>query len=165
MLCSGLTSINIPSSVTSIEYMAFAVCTGLTTVVVGWQTPLQVDSNVFDGVTLNSVRLIVPASRESIYRAADVWKRFNPIVETANYTITYTQPANGTLTVKNGYQTIHSGDSVEYSTVLTIEATPAQYYKLDSIRVNGIRTSGFSFTVDSNTMVDKGVKTTSTKHI
>ena len=152
--CSGLTSINIPSSVTSIEYMAFAVCTGLTTVVVGWQTPLQVDSNVFDGVTLNSVRLIVPASRESIYRAADVWKRFNPIVETANYTITYTQPANGTLTVKNGYQTIHSGDSVEYSTVLTIEATPAQYYKLDSIRVNGIRTSGFSFTVDSNTMVE-----------
>ena len=134
--------------------MAFAVCTGLTTVVVGWQTPLQVDSNVFDGVTLNSVRLIVPASRESIYRAADVWKRFNPIVETANYTITYTQPANGTLTVKNGYQTIHSGDSVEYSTVLTIEATPAQYYKLDSIRVNGIRTSGFSFTVDSNTMVE-----------
>ena len=103
---------------------------------------------------MNSVRLIVPASRESIYRAADVWKRFNPIVETANYTITYTQPANGTLTVKNGYQTIHSGDSVEYSTVLTIEATPAQYYKLDSIRVNGIRTSGFSFTVDSNTMVE-----------
>jgi len=152
--CSGLTSINIPNSVTSIGYMAFAVCTGLTTVVVGWQTPLQVDSNVFDGVTLNSVRLIVPASRESIYRAADVWKRFNPIVETANYTITYTQPANGTLTVKNGYQTIHSGDSVEYSTVLTIEATPAQYYKLDSIRVNGIRTSGFSFTVDSNTMVE-----------
>ena len=103
---------------------------------------------------MNSVRLIVPASRESIYRAADVWKRFNPIVETANYTITYTQPANGTLTVKNGSQTIHSGDSVEYSTVLTIEATPAQYYKLDSIRVNGIRTSGFSFTVDSNTMVE-----------
>ena len=152
--CSGLTSINIPSSVTSIEYMAFAVCTGLTAVVVGWQTPLQVDSNVFDGVTLNSVRLIVPAGRESIYRAADVWKRFNPIVETANYTITYNQPANGTLTVKNGWQTIHSGDSAEYGIVLTIEATPAQYYKLDSIRVNGIRTSGFSFTVDSNTMVE-----------
>ena len=70
------------------------------------------------------------------------------------HTVTYTQPANGTLTVKNSSQTIHSGDSVEYGTVLTIEATPAQYYKLDSIRVNGARIAWFSFTVDSNSTVE-----------
>ena len=70
------------------------------------------------------------------------------------YTVTYTQPANGTLTVKNGSQTIYSGDSVEYGTVLIVEATPAQDYRLDSVRVNGVRISGLSFTVTSSSIVE-----------
>ena len=227
--CSGLTSINIPSSVTSIGDRTFYGCSGLTAVAVGWQTPLVIDLDVFDGVPLNRVKLIVPAGKKSVYQSEFVWSFFNLIEEAViityyqpiggslrifnaqqeissgselpdstiltvevtpnqhykfkciyvngtcitgfsfmlkgnttitalfskeKHTVTYTQPANGTLTVKNGSQTIHSGDSVEYGTVLTIEATPAQYYKRDSIRVNGIRTSGFSFTVDSNTMVE-----------
>ena len=149
-----LTSINIPNSVTSIEEEAFSGCTRLTAVAVGWQTPLAINQNVFDGVTLNRVKLIVPAGRKGIYRAADVWKRFSPIVEPANYTITYNQSAGGTFTLKNGSQYVISGSSVIEGTVLTVEATPAQGYKLDSIKVNGARISGLSFTVDSNSTVE-----------
>ena len=134
--------------------MAFAGCTGLTAVVVGWQTPLQVDSNVFDGVTLNSVRLIVPASRESIYRAADVWKRFCPIVETANYTISYDQSTGGTFRLLNDSQEITTGSSVISGVVLTVEATPNIGYQVDSIKVNGTHILGLSFMVTSNSMVE-----------
>ena len=149
-----LTSINIPNSVTSIEGEAFSGCTRLTAVAVGWQTPLQVNSNVFDGVTLNRVKLIVPAGRKGIYRAADVWKKFSPIVEQENYTITYNQSAGGTFKIKKGTQDITSGSSVMGGVELTVEATPAQGYQVDSILVNGIRISGFSFTVNSNSTIE-----------
>ena len=152
--CSGITSITIPSSVTSIGTGAFAGCTRVIVVAVGWQTPLAIDQSVFDVVTLNIAKLIVPAGRKGIYRAADVWKRFSPIVEPANYTITYNQSAGGTFKIKKGTQDITSGSSVIEGTVLTVEATPAQGYQVDSIKVNGIRITGVSFMVQGNTTVE-----------
>ena len=152
--CSGLTSINIPNSVTSIGERAFQNCSELTAVAVGWQTPLQVDQSVFSGVPLNRVRLIVPVGRKGIYRAADVWKRFSPIVEPANYTITYNQSAGGTFKIKKGTQDITSGSSVVSGVELTVEATPNIGYQVDSIKVNGIRITGFSFMVQGNTTVE-----------
>ena len=152
--CSGLTSIAIPGSVMSIGYRAFAGCTGLTAVAVGWQTPLAIDQSVFDGVTLNRVKLIVPAGRKGIYRAADVWKKFSPIVEPANYTITYNQSAGGIFKIKKGTQDITSGSSVMGGVELTVEATPNIGYQVDSIKVNGIRITGVSFMVQGNTTVE-----------
>ena len=152
--CSGLTSIAIPGSVTSIGERAFSGCSGLTAVAVGWQTPLAIDQNVFDGVTLNRVKLIVPAGRKGIYRAADVWKRFSPIVEPANYTISYNQSAGGTFKIKKGTQDIASGSSVMGGVELTVEATPNIGYQVDSIKVNGIRITGVSFMVQGNTTVE-----------
>ena len=152
--CTGLATITIPSSVTSIRYKAFGGCTGLAAVAVGWQTPLQVNKYVFDGVTLNRVKLIVPVGRKSIYRAADVWKRFSPIVEPASHTITYNQSAGGTFKIKKGTQDIASGSSVVSGVELTVEATPNIGYQVDSIKVNGIRITGFSFMVQGNTTVE-----------
>jgi BspA type Leucine rich repeat region (6 copies)/Concanavalin A-like lectin/glucanases superfamily/Secretion system C-terminal sorting domain/Ig-like domain CHU_C associated len=82
--CTGLTSINIPSSVTSIGQFAFEECTGLTSVTVNWQTPLTITANVFETVTLSNVTLNVPAGTAAVYKAADVWKEFNPIMEPCN---------------------------------------------------------------------------------
>ena len=152
--CEGLTSIDIPNGVTSIEWYAFASCTGLKSVTVHWQTPLAIGKSVFDGVTLNNVILIVPRGKKAAYRAAEVWKEFNPIVEDADYTITYSQPANGTLKVKNGTQEITSGSTVKGGTILTIEATPDQHYKLDSILINGKRSDKLSITVEENTRIE-----------
>ena len=125
-------------------------------VTVHWQTPLQVDRLVFDGVTLGNVKLIVPFGKKNVYKTASVWRDFSPIVEQApiNYTVTYNQSAGGTFTLKNGLQYVISGNSVIEGTVLTVEATPAQGYKLDSIKVNGARIAGGSFTVDSNSTVE-----------
>ena len=82
----------------------------------------------------------------------------NTIVEAyfskMKYTITYIQTINGTFSIKDDLQTIHSGDSVDYGTVLTVEATPYQGYKLDSIKVNGARIAGLSFTVSKNTNIE-----------
>ena len=151
--CKGLTSIDIPSSVTSIELWAFASCTGLKSVTVHWQTPLPIGS-VFEGVKLNNVKLIVPRGTKAAYRTEKVWKEFNPIVEDVDYTITYSQPANGTLKIKSGTQDIASGSTVKDGTILTIEATPDQHYKLDSIRVNGKRLDKLSITVEENTRIE-----------
>ena len=154
--CSGLTSINIPNSVTSIGQYAFSGCTGLTAVAVGWQTPLYVHSGLFDGVTLGRVKLIVPFGKKNIYQTANVWKDFNPIVERApiNYTVNYNQSTGGTFKIKKGTQDIASGSSVQENTELTIEVTPALGYRLDSIKVNGIRIEGLSFTVTENTNIE-----------
>ena len=152
--CSGLTSINIPSSVTTIGWYAFCGCTGLKSVTVGWQTPLAMGSTVFEVVTLNNVKLIVPRGTKAAYRAAEVWKEFNPIIADVKHTITYNQSANGTFKVKNGTQEIASGSTVEDETILTIEATPDQHYKLDSIRVNGKRLDKLSITVEEDTRIE-----------
>ena len=103
---------------------------------------------------MNSVRLIVPAGRESIYRAADVWKRFSPIVEPTNYTITYNQSVGGIFKIKKGTQDITSGSSVMGGVELVVEATPNIGYQVDSIKVNGIRITGVSFMVQGNTTVE-----------
>ena len=152
--CSGLTSINIPNGVTSIEWYAFYNCTGLKSVTVGWQTPLAMGSTVFEGVTLNNVKLTVPRGTKAAYRAAEVWKEFNPIIADVKHTITYNQSANGTFKVKNGTQEIASGSTVEDETILTIEATPDQHYKLDSILINGKRSDKLSITVEENTHIE-----------
>ena len=152
--CTGLTSINIPNSVTIIGNKAFRNCRGLTSVAVSWQTPLAINNSVFEGVTLNNVKLIVPRGKKAVYRAAEVWEEFNPIVEDADYTITYSQPANGTLKVKNGTQEITSGSTVKGGTILTIEATPDPHYKLDSILINGKRSDKLNITVEENTHIE-----------
>ena len=152
--CKGLTSITFPSSLKYIGVLVLGYCTKLTSVTVGWQTPLPIGSNVFDGVTLNNVKLIVPRGTKAAYRTEKVWKEFNPIVEDADYTITYSQPANGTLKIKSGTQEITSGSTVKDGTILTIEATPDQHYKLDSIRVNGKRLDKLSITVEENTRIE-----------
>ena len=122
--CKGLTSITFPSSLKYIGVLVLGYCTKLTSVTVGWQTPLPIGSNVFEGVTLNNVKLIVPRGTKAAYRAAEVWKEFNPIIADVKHTITYNQSANGTFKVKSGTQDIASGSTVKDGTILTHRGYP-----------------------------------------
>ena len=86
--CSGLTSVNIPSSVTSIGNYAFRSCSGLTSITVGWNFPIVITYNVFDGVNLGNVSLLVPAGTKADYEEAPVWEDFVQIVEMGGVVVT-----------------------------------------------------------------------------
>lgn len=71
---TGLTGINIPSTVTSIQSNAFANCPDLETVTVNWATPIFVPADAFPNRTNQG--LYVPDGTKGIYKVADVWKDF-----------------------------------------------------------------------------------------
>ena len=77
--CETMESITIPNSVMSIGSQAFEGCIYLTTVKVQWTTPLEVPSNIFDGVDCASATLQVPSGYLDVYSEADVWKDFGNI--------------------------------------------------------------------------------------
>ena len=80
--CSALTSITLPGSVTAIGEQALGNCTALTDITVGWAAPLGIDANVFHpSVTLQNIKLHVPAGRTKAYRGKDVWKTFGKITD------------------------------------------------------------------------------------
>ena len=80
--CSALTSITLPGSVTAIGEQALGNCTALTDITVGWATPLDIQANVFHpSVTLQNIKLHVPAGRTKAYRGKDVWKEFKQITD------------------------------------------------------------------------------------
>ena len=80
--CSALTSITLPGSVTAIGEQALGNCTALTDITVGWAAPLGIDANVFHpSVTLQNIKLHVPAGLTKAYRGKDVWKTFGKITD------------------------------------------------------------------------------------
>ena len=85
--CSSLTSVTIPKSVTTIGEYAFERCSNLKYVYVEWATPLSVPPSTFSGVPESAVTLHVPAGKEALYGAADVWKQFHiPGIESLTIT-------------------------------------------------------------------------------
>ena len=76
-----MTNIVILSSVTSIGNGAFKNCNGLTYVYVSWETPLDIATEVFDGVDTKNCILYVPNGTYQDYWFADEWGNFENIVE------------------------------------------------------------------------------------
>ncbi len=69
----------IPSSVTSIGNYAFERCTGLTSVTIGWDTPI--DINAFQSSNYKNATLYVPKGTKAAYQSTSVWKDFGSIEE------------------------------------------------------------------------------------
>ncbi len=74
--CKSMTQVNIPKSITQIKDSAFLECAGLNEVSVRWDTPLVINANVFENVDIKNVTLRIPEGKESVYKAAAVWKEF-----------------------------------------------------------------------------------------
>ena len=74
--CAALASISIPKSVTTIGNEAFSKCTALKDVTVAWETPIQITTGVFNHLTLEEIRLHVPADKIGAYKAKPVWRYF-----------------------------------------------------------------------------------------
>lgn len=61
---------------------------------------------------------------------------------------------NGTVRVKDASgNEVHSGDKVDKNTAITIIATPANGYAVESIKANGVNTNGGMFTLTASTDV------------
>ena len=100
---SGLTSITIPSSVTSIG-AAFLNCNNLYVVTVEFEEPLEIGKNTFSNY--EDATLYVPAGSKSKYETAEVWKDFKNIVETGiiEYKVNDTFTVNGVSYVVNSIE-------------------------------------------------------------
>lgn len=77
---SGLRSIAIPASVTTIGDGCFANCRRLATVTDLATQPQNIQASVFTGVSLPQLTLRVPLSATSSYQGAAVWSGFGQIV-------------------------------------------------------------------------------------
>ena len=91
-----ISSFIIPSNVTSIGSLAFYNCSGLTSVTVEWETPLEINNSVFSSVDLSNLTLIVPKGTKAAYEAADVWRDFGTIVEMGSGDLSGDGTVNGT---------------------------------------------------------------------
>ena len=76
----------------------------------------------------------------------------NEGVPVEEYTVTWAEPENGTLEVTVGQGiTIQSGATVEAGASITVTATPAEGYQLETLTVGGeALENGASYTVNSN---------------
>ena len=71
------------------------------------------------------------------------------------YTVSWTEPENGTLTVTTDTGTLQSGATVEAGTSITVTATPDEGYELETLTVGGEAfTSGESYVVEANTEIE-----------
>lgn len=74
-VCRSLTSVSIPSSITSIGNFAFSNCSGLTRILCMAKYPPQCAGLVFENVP-KSIPIIVPPGTINAYMEADGWKDF-----------------------------------------------------------------------------------------
>lgn len=134
-------------TVESIADHAFDGCTGITSIKLSAATPYVINANVFEGVTLSGIKLIVPQAAKAAYKAAAVWNGFK-VVGDAQHIITFTQPANGTLLITNNSTNVLTGTPVDDETVITINATADTDYQVDSIKAGDqVVANGGTFTV------------------
>ena len=75
-----ITSVVIPSTITTLGKYVFQNCRDLTSVTVSWQSPISAGS-AFYGVDRSKCTLYVPQGTEQDYWLADVWGDFGKIVE------------------------------------------------------------------------------------
>ena len=67
------------------------------------------------------------------------------------YTVSWEEPENGTLTVTTDTGTLQSGATVEAGTSITVTATPAEGYQLETLTVDGeALENGASYAVNSD---------------
>ena len=84
--CSGLTMVTIPNSVTSIGEFAFRGCTGLTSVISLIEEPFEINENTFynwveDHDEFTTATLYVPTGTKAKYESTPAWNMFTNIVE------------------------------------------------------------------------------------
>ena len=74
--CSGLTSVTIGNSVTSIGSNAFYGCNSLASVISKMENPCSIDDDCFNQDVFYNVTLYVPQGTTDKYKSTDYWSKF-----------------------------------------------------------------------------------------
>lgn len=90
--CTNLTNVTIAAPVSQINAQAFAACNQLTTIRIesSLSSPITADGEVFDGVDLSKITLMVPQSLLTAYKNTTPWK--NMIVKAISGSTTGNAP-------------------------------------------------------------------------
>ena len=93
LLCTGLTTVTIPSTVVRMVN-SFLKCYNLETVIVKRQEPAEINYDTFSPSVYNEATLVVPDGTIEAYKAANNWKNFQHIIEQSAYNATsITEPS------------------------------------------------------------------------
>jgi hypothetical protein len=118
--CFSLTSVTIGNSVASIGNYAFAYCDSLANIYVKAETPPQIGSTTFQGVSV-SIPVHVPCGKASDYQSAQYWSTFTNIIDAAPaISVQSSDMTMGTVAVTQ--QNTCTDDAI-------IEATPNAGYR------------------------------------
>ena len=109
--CTGLTTINIPASITTIGDRAFYDCTGLTDIYALSSTPADYNCSMgadeiwytFYNVPTSACVLHVPEGCKEVYASTEPWSAFVNIVDSREPTGIFNVPAENTSTKAAGY--------------------------------------------------------------
>ena len=79
--CPQLQTVDLPSHLTKLGWACFAYCGALTTVTCRAANPpaIEAGEHVFEGTSIASATLKVPAGSKALYQAAEGWKDFGTI--------------------------------------------------------------------------------------
>ncbi len=154
---SGLTSIEIPASVSTWEYNIFLGCSGLSEVIVRRSSPAWINWCVFQGTPKS--KLIVPVGASAAYMGKDYWKEFKTIEEqnaeaATSYTVTVQDMSGIKFVPVTESSEVAPGTKYEFKVETDDsygDATVELY--VNSTRLYAGQDGVFSFTVNSNSLI------------
>ena len=135
------TSVTIGSKVTSLKPSELRN-NKLMSVQVPWQTPIDIEENVFSEITYQSGKLLIPGGTKAKYAAATGWKNFFT-VETWSLLVTLKASAHGTISTP--YGSASNGNTVQYNQPknepIVYTLTADNGYRLSKLTDNGTAVS------------------------
>ena len=136
--CTGLTSITIPNSVTTIGSYAFESCFGLTSITSYITDVFKTGRNAFSGC--NNATLYVPKGLVGAYQSTADWNSIEKIEEMPGITLAMACNNKGKVTVNGGVQfTNDMGEvSVYDGTDNTFVFTPEENCELEQVLIDGL---------------------------
>lgn len=150
--CTKLKELTLPSTVVHVGHGAFYPCKELTTIRVHHVVPLKLNGYVFSEVDKGRCKVLVPANSVQQYQEAIEWKEFKHFVPmNYRFTLSFSQPENGTLQLLNDSTPVQDGAEFSQSTLFKLSLHCDEGYDFDKLIINGVN---FDFWVHEFLLMD-----------
>lgn len=159
--CTNLKELSLPSTVFYVGHGAFYPCKKLSSIRVHHVNPLPLNGFVFSDVDKSRCKVYVPANSVQKYKESPEWKDFkNFIPMHYRFTVSFTQPQNGTLQLFADSTAVESGVEFAQGTEFTLTLACDDGYELDRFVINGLSFDALpnSFTLMDDTTIEVKLK-------